>query len=233
MGDVVADLADAGDQLGDAVEHLVEVRRQPVELVVRPAHGNSAVERAGHDFAAGQVDGVDAAQHRSADQHPARDAEHQREGDSPADGFAEPRVDLQPLPNVAADEQAEPAGQLEYPRAAQIDGAAPVGIFELEGDPAVGAGIFPGPGAEVAGERAEAGVGQEVEPPARPRLRRAAVERAHQADRAELRILLGEPADLGLDRLVGLARHEAGGGPVEKPDQHHRRDPEQPEIDQG
>ena len=108
VGNVVADLADARHQLRDAVEHVVEVRGQPVELVVRPARRDPPVERAGHDFPAGLVDRVDAAQHGPADQHAARDAEDQRERDPPADGFAEPGVDLQPLPDVAPDEKAEP-----------------------------------------------------------------------------------------------------------------------------
>ena len=33
----------------------------------------------------------------------------------------EPRVDLQPLPDVAPDQETQPAGEPEYPRAAQID----------------------------------------------------------------------------------------------------------------
>ena len=233
VGDVVADLAHAGDQLGDAVEHVVEVGGQAVELVVGAARRDSPVEGAGHDFPAGLVDRVDAAQHGPADQHAARDAQHQRQRDPPADRLAEPGVDLQPLPDVAPDQKAEPAGQLEDAGAAEIDGAAPIGVFELEGHPAVGAGFLPGPGAEVSGDRPEAGIGQQIEPAARPRPRCPAVEGAHQAESPELGVLLAEPADLGLDRLVGLARHEAGGGPVEETDQHHRRHPEQPEIDQG
>ena len=43
MGDVVGDLLHAGHQLADAVEHGVEVVRQPVELVAGAGDGEPAV----------------------------------------------------------------------------------------------------------------------------------------------------------------------------------------------
>ena len=82
MRDVVGDLAHAGHQPLDLVEHAVEIGGELVELVARAVQRHAVGQISGHDPLAGAVHLLDAAQqvaahHRAADQ---ADAERDQPG---------------------------------------------------------------------------------------------------------------------------------------------------------
>ena len=72
--DIVGDLLQAAHQRLDALEHGVEVFRQPVEFVAGAGDRQPLAEIAGHDGAGGLGHGVDAAQHAAGDEQPAGQA---------------------------------------------------------------------------------------------------------------------------------------------------------------
>ena len=74
MGDVVGDLLEAPHQRLDALEHGVEVDREPVELVVGAGDRQPAGEIAGHDGARRLGHGIDAVQHAPRDEESAGEA---------------------------------------------------------------------------------------------------------------------------------------------------------------
>ena len=87
VGDVAGDLAQAVEQLLDAVQHGVQPDHQLVDLVVVAAHRDAGAEIAFHDGAAGAADRVDAAHEVAAQQHAAADRQQQRQGAGPGEGL--------------------------------------------------------------------------------------------------------------------------------------------------
>ena len=82
MGDVIGHLPQAGHQAGDAIEHAVERRRHPVQIVVRTLLGNAAGQVAvDNPFRCGSHGGQ-APMHIASKAVTADDAE----GDDPGEG---------------------------------------------------------------------------------------------------------------------------------------------------
>ena len=79
MGDVVGDLLQPAHQRLDALQHGVEVLREPVELVAAAADRQPPGEIAGHDALRGPGHGVDALQHAARDEDAAAEPEHDHE----------------------------------------------------------------------------------------------------------------------------------------------------------
>ena len=113
--DIVGDLLQAVHQRLDALEHGVEIVGQPVEFVAGAGDRQPLAEIAGHDGAGGLGHGVDAPQHAAGDEEAAGEAEHDDDRDRPAPGREHDVVEPLALLEIAADQQAEAAGQLEHP----------------------------------------------------------------------------------------------------------------------
>ena len=77
VGDVVGHLLHAAHQFADAVEHVVEVLREAVELVAGSGDLQPAAEIARHDVAGGLRHVVDALEHAARDE-PAAERSRER-----------------------------------------------------------------------------------------------------------------------------------------------------------
>ncbi len=133
------------------------------------------------------------------------------------------------LLEVAPDQQAEAAGQAHHadqrvvlrflrlvePAIARLGQAGLVEHARLQR-------------ADVAGEPFAGRRGDQVEVGAGPA--RAGIDQEHQPADAALLVELGEPVDLGVDRLGDLLGDEAAGGPGEITDQHRGEQREHRQI---
>ena len=79
-----------------------------------PATGSRPPRSPRHDRARGFGHGIDASQHAAGDKQPAGETEHDDDGDRPAAGRQHDVIEPLALVEIAADQQAEPAGQLEH-----------------------------------------------------------------------------------------------------------------------
>ncbi|KAF5033895.1 hypothetical protein DSECCO2_601880 [anaerobic digester metagenome] len=232
VGDVVGHLLDPVHELGDLVEHGVQVAGQPVELVAGPAAGDAAGEVAGHDFPAGLVDHVDALEHPAAGQQPAHAAEHHREPQAPDERVHDQPLHLEAKRHVASDQQVEVAGQQEVAHA-HAPGLEIFRILKRRVEPARARVAEFGPFGQVAGQGIEFPVREQVDARAGLVLGHAGLDDANQPREPELAVLLGQALDLGVDGLVGLALHEAGGGGVDEPQKHQHRQAEGGHVQDG
>jgi hypothetical protein len=232
--DVVGHLAHAAEQPLDLVEHGIEVGRQLVELVARALERDALAEIARHDAARGAIDRIDPPEHAPAHDEAAGQPEQQRERKAPAQRAPDLRLDLQPVLDLASDQQPVAVFDQKAGRArpSLLHRLAIRRDLDREGQRAIRTGRNVGPAVQVAGNGSAVRVGQQIDAGAM-RLRRTA-ERDHlaQAIQSFRPVLLGQSGDLGLDRILGLALHEAGRGVVEKAEQRQRRDPKRGQIDQ-
>ncbi len=137
------------------------------------------------------------------------------------------------LGHVAPDQQVEAADQLEGagPRHLGLGIPADIGRHQ-EVDRAVGgAARDRRPGRQVALDPVVVAVGQQIQAaPARGGLA-ALADDAHQAQQAELAVLLGQAGDLGLDGVVGLRRDHPHRLPVHEAQHAGDGDPEHQHVD--
>ena len=135
---------------------------------------------------------------------------------------------------IAADQQAEAAGKLEYLHQRVVVGV--FGHFRFV-DPVIN-GLGPAriieharrQRGDVAGERLAGEVGDDIEARARPA--RARIDHDHQAPDAALPVLLGQAGDLGIDRIGDLFVDQAAGIEGEIAEQKRREQREHGQIDQ-
>ncbi len=218
----------------DAFEHDVEVVGQTIEFVAGAGDRQPFAEIARHDGAGGFGHGIDAAQHAARDEQPAGKPQYDDDGDRPAAGGEHDVIEVLALLEIAADQQAEAAGQLEHPHQCvmigmlgrlrlikpAVDGFGPARIVEdarrQRGD--------------VAGERLAGEIGDDIKARAWPA--RARIDYDHQPPDAALPVLLGQAGDLGIDRIGNLLVDQAAGIEGEIAEQKHREQCEHGQIDQ-
>ncbi len=138
MGDVVGDFLQARHQRFDAVEHGVEVVGETVEFVAGAGDRQPVAEIAFHDVARRLGHGVDAVQHAPRDEEAAGEAEHDHDRHRPTPRREHDVVEPLALLEVAADQQAEAAGQFEHAHQRVVLGT--VRIFRLVKPPVGGLG---------------------------------------------------------------------------------------------
>ena len=114
--DVVGHLAHAAEQPLDLIEHGIQVGCELVKLVARALERDPLTEIARHDPARRAIDRIDPPEHPAAHQEAAGEPEQQRESEAPAQRAPDLRLDLQPVLDVAPDQQTEAAGQQEARR---------------------------------------------------------------------------------------------------------------------
>ena len=231
VGDVVGDLLEAPHQRLDPLQHDVEVDREPVELVVGAGDRQPAGEIAGHDGARRLGHGVDAAQHAARDEEAAGQPEHDDQRDRPLPGGENDVVEPLALLEIAADQQAEAARQLEHAHQRVMLGA--FRIVEAAIDRLGPAGVLEhalAEQADIAGEPVAAERGDEIE--ARSRPARARVDDEDQPPDAALVVLLGQAGDFGVDRASNLLGDQTPRVPGEIAEQERRKQREHGEIDQ-
>ena len=141
VGDVVGNLLEAPHQRLDPLQHDVEIDREPVELVVGTGSRQTAGEVAGHDGARRLGHGVNAAQHAARDEEAAGQPQDDDQRDRPLPSGENDVVEPLPLLEIAADQQAKSARQLEHAHQrvmlgafgiveAAIDRFGPAGMLE-------------------------------------------------------------------------------------------------------
>ena len=119
----------------------LRLTREPIELVVGPDGRQAAGQVAGHDGARRLGHGVDAAQHAARDEEAAGQPQDDDQRDRPLPGGKNDVVEPLALLEVAADQQAEAARQLEHAHQrvmlgafgiveAAIDRFGPAGLLE-------------------------------------------------------------------------------------------------------
>ena len=111
MGNVVGDLAQALHEGVNPIQHLVQARRQQVEIVARAAGGNALRQIPGHDRLGRDADGFDAAEHARAHKDAADQPEEHGEQDSPAEGADDHLAGLAKLIGALTDQEEMPIGQ--------------------------------------------------------------------------------------------------------------------------
>ncbi len=234
MRDVVGDLAHALQQPLDLVEHRIEVGGELVELVAR---ARSAMRWPSSPAMICRVSRFIAStrrEHAAAHHEAAGEAEQQRQREAPADALLDQRLDLQALLDLAPDQQAEAAGQREARGAGapRLEPSSSPRTSTLKLSQPSGPGSTWGQRLDVAGDPAAGRIDQQVDAGALRMGLAAPLDDLAQAQQALAAVLLGEPGDLGLDGVGGLALEHARGRDVEQPEQRQRRDPEQREVDQ-
>ena len=80
VGDIVRHLPQAFHKQLDAVQHLVGVRRQPIELVARTARRHATPEVTLHDASRNGIHGLDPPQRSEAGDDAAQDCQTKGEG---------------------------------------------------------------------------------------------------------------------------------------------------------
>jgi len=234
VGDAVRDAAHVLHEPLDAVQHLVQILRELIEVVTRSPRRDAARQISGHDAPARLVDAFDAPQGAARHRGATREGEQRRYPEPPRERPRDELVCLLQLVHVATDQQVKSAAQAERSRAGAVRALGITGCpAELEIEPAVGIGGRIRPTIEITGERREAPIGEKVDSAAVRSAREPLLDGAHETLESGQPIALGEARDLGLDGRIGLARHVAGGGPVDEREQDGRGDPEQAHVHQG
>ena len=111
MGNVVGDLTQAVHQHLDAIEHLVEVGREAIELVAGAAQRDAAREVAAHDVAAGVGDGGDPPQHAGAGCKAADQGEGEGGRQTPGGDVEDQVLEVGELVGVLPDDEEPAVGQ--------------------------------------------------------------------------------------------------------------------------
>jgi hypothetical protein len=217
----------------DARQHRVDGGGQAVELVAAARQGNPARKIAAHDVLAGGAHGIDAREAVAADEGAADEAQRQGRQHRPGQRPGHDAAEVAALQRVAPDEEVIAAGEIEGAAADDVGHAGGiVAPRQRDLQPAVLLGGRRRPVGQVAGQRLIAGAGQQVDVLRHAARPAALVDHLHQAHQPLVAVLLGEAADLGLHRLVGLALEEAGGLPVDEAEQHAQGDAEQQQVEQ-
>ena len=190
-----------------------------------------AGEVAGHDGARRLGHGVDAAQHAARDEEAAGQPQDDDQRDRPAPGGENDVVEPLALLEIAADQQAEAARQLEHAHQRVMLGA--FGIVEPAIDrfgPA-GCSSTPSPSRPtLPASPSPLNVGNEIEARARPA--RARIDDEDEPPDAALGVLLGQAGDFRVDRASDLLGDQPPRVPGEIAEQKRREQREHGEIDQ-
>ena len=112
--DVVGQMLQALGQAAGAVEHAVQRRRQPVEIVGGAAPGNAAPDVALDDGFQGAGDAFDAFEKFGAEQHAARGRQSEGEQKHPTKGLQDHIAEIGHLAPIIAHQQAQPIRQRRY-----------------------------------------------------------------------------------------------------------------------
>jgi len=232
VGDVVGDLLDPVHEADDLVEHGVQIIGQTVELVPGPAAGDAPGEVAVHDLPAGPVDHVDALEHPAAGEQAAHAAEDHGQRQAPDERVDDEPFELGPFRNVPADQQVEIARQQEIPHP-HAPGFEIFRVFQGGVEPARARVPKFGPFLDVAGQRIELPVRQEIHARSGLVLGHPGFDDPDEPGQPELAVLLGQALDFGVYRFVGLSLHEAGRGGVDEEQQHEHRQAEGGHVQEG
>ncbi len=230
--DAVRHRAQARHQRLDLIQHLVDRDGEPVEFVAHARDRHAPREIAAHDALAGLTHGIDPAQHSPAHDEAAEETQNQRNSERATESFQNQPFEVRTAAGVAADEQPEAARQHEGVGA---DGAVRLLAARTPGrdlHPTVfGPGSLARPGAEIAGERLERGIGEEVDAVRIAVGAAALLDDGDQAADAPRPVLLGKTANLGLDCIAGLAVDDPDRGPVDEREQHQDRGAEEADVE--
>jgi hypothetical protein len=187
---------------------------------------------AAHDLLAGGAHRVDPALAVAAHQHTAAQTEDQCRDQRPGQRLYHDLAKVAALLGVAADEQANTLRKRNRTAANDMRRARLLAdAMEAHLEPAADVVGDLRPVVQVAGQRPQIGIGEQVH------VRGVAIRPAafgdhlDQPGQALVAILLAKPADLGLDRLAHLAVDQARGGPVDERDQRGQGDAEQRQIE--
>src|SRR5690606_28280177 len=198
--------------------------------VAAAGHRHALAQVAGDDLARRAVDLRETALRAEADQESAEQRQAHREAEPPDRRAAEHLVDLLELAHVTADEQPEARTDAEHERA---HGRVAAVAFRLEENDPFAAAIEPlGPARDVPCDRPKRGIDEEIN---RAPLRVAAHalgDHVGETDDAAPLDLLREPADLGLDDLLGLPLEIAEGRPVDEREEREHGSAEQRHVDE-
>src|SRR5262245_36978912 len=105
VGNVVGDLPHPLDQQFDPVQHVVQTRCQPVELVATAMDGNPLREIAGYDRAAGRADRIDPPKQPGAHDRSPYQGEHESSENGCTKSTDQQLLELGDLIGVNADQQ--------------------------------------------------------------------------------------------------------------------------------
>ncbi len=211
VGDVVGDFPHALHQFADSLEHLVEVRGEPVEFIAIPRDGQPVVEVARHDRPGRAGHRVHPGKDPARREPSADDAQHdhraQRRCESPADHRAKPVA----LLRVPPDEETEAARQGEDLDDGEmligVRFAAPVADLALAG---LGQDRSRNR-RHVADDMVAVGGGHEIE--GGPWFAGASFDNTDEAAQPAAVVLLGKAVDLGIDRRDDLVVEDGAGVP--------------------
>ena len=234
MGDVVRNLTHARHQLLDALEHPIEIHGKRVEVVPAAVERDASGEVPGHDLAGGLVDRLQAPHDTRAHQPSAQQGQGRGDGQPPAERVEDQCTRSLQITHVAADQESQAAAQHEDLSACRmLFGAIRSTLAQAEAEPALRVGKSARPAIEVTGKRLEVVVDQKVNARADRIARDTLADHRGQAGEAAPPVLLGKPANLGLDGGRSLAVHIAGSGPIEEGHEDADRDAEQQYIENG
>src|SRR5579875_1812267 len=217
VGEAVGHRPHADHQLLDLIEHLIETLREPVKLVAASLQWHPLRQAAVNDAATRLRNSFDPAQQLSAEKQRAGDTEDDGDDESGDEGFGDDFAKFLALLHIAADEQSKSALQPERLRPDLMGGfRAPVTRPDLEAEPAVLHGRIGWPAVEIAGQRLKVGTRQEIDAAFLSLVAAAFGHDLDETPETALGILLGQAADFGVDRRIGLAINEAERTEVEE-----------------
>jgi hypothetical protein len=231
MGDVVGHLLQALHQRLDALEHGVEVFGEAIELVAAAPDRQPPSEVTRHDALGGAGHGINPLQHPPRDENAADDAEHDDDQHRPLCRLRDDDEHATPLVEVAPDQEAKAAGQLDDAHQRAMVG--PVLVLE----PTVG-GLGPAFGcnharrerADIARDRDASRRRHEIEVGAGPQ--RAALDVEDQPVQTAAVVGVGDLADFRIDRGGDLLGDQAAGVPGEIADERGSKQRKQKQIKQ-
>ena len=202
MRHIVSDLLHLPHQRFDAVEHRIEIHGEFVPFVTRAVQGYPLAEAALHDGTAGRVDGFDAAHCAPRDEHAGDPSEREYQQDTQGQGRFDLARELIKVVDVFSHQQ----------MAAVREGLErrPQQLVLARTKVAPPAGAFHGrwPVREVAGERSERRVSEQVNAAIEALVRETLRDRGDQSAASRARVGFLENREFRHDRVVRPAAHE-------------------------
>ena len=234
MRDIVGDLAHAGHQPLDLVEHAVEVGGELVEFVGGAETRHPVRQIAGDDPLGRAVHLLDTPQHVAAHEGAADEPDGERQQPRPDQRCLDPVAKRGGIADIAAHKQAIAVRDDEQlgPRRVRFL-AALSRHLDLERQRSGAGRGTDRPAADVPGKRPALRGGDEIEHAVAAVAGASGCHDLDEAAQATLGVLLAEAADLGVERRLGLPLDEIGARPVDKEQDAQNRQHEDREIEAG
>ena len=226
--------AQAGHQRLDLVQHLVDRDREAVELVAHARNRQCAAKRSPRTmrWPVSRTASTRRSIRRLITSPPKRPRTNVMPSAPPRDSRIRSSKSARPRGS-------RPTSSRKPPGRTKVAGAdAAVRLLAARArrrnlHPAgFGAGCLAWPGAEIASELAQSGIGEEVDA-VRITIGAASLpDNGDQLANAPRPVLLGEAAHLGLDGVAGLAVDDANSGPVDEGEQQQNRGAEEDDVEE-